>query len=226
MFRIILVGLISVGIAGAHDPASAQEELELRVIPRFGLLAPDAQFYDRFKNFSGDGYIEWTSGALGRAALVGLGVEAEIGNFGILFRGEVARSFEGWLSAGHGILIPRVFFEPPQVVNTWFDVPVNMTFGSLQIILPTRLEYRGIQPYILAGYAGKWYSFGEPTRPNEVEAILPGNGFTHSLELGGGLTFALFGLTFDAQLKDSINKYWEKTQNDLVLSGGLIWSIR
>ncbi len=222
------------GVFGVVLPASAQEEsggrwieeLNLRLIPRFGLLAPDDLFYDQFKNFSGDGYIEWTSAALGRAAYVGLGVEAEVEGSGFLVRAEVARSVDGWLTAGHGILIPRVFFQPPQVVNTWFDLRANITFLSLQAVLPTRLEYRGIEPYVLAGYAGKWYSFGDPSITNEVEAILPGNGFTHSLELGAGLTFTLFGLRWDAQMKDSINKYWAKTQNDFVFSGGIVWEVR
>jgi hypothetical protein len=112
------------------------------------------------------------------------------------------------------------------VVNTWFDLKTALTFLGAQVILPTILEYRGARPYVLAGYAGKWYSFGAPSQPNEVDAILPNNGFTHSLELGGGLTFRLFGFDFDAQVKDSINRYWGKTQHDLAFSGGLIWTVR
>ena len=226
MKRALLTCLMIAGVTAVAPPASAQEDLQIRVIPRFGLLAPDAYFYEIFKNFSGDGFVEWTSGSLGRAAVASLGVEVEVGDWGVLFRGEVARSFRGWLSAGHGVLIPRVYYEPPQVVRTWFDVPAAITFLSLQAVLPTRLEYRGIQPYVLAGYGAKWYSFGDPTSPNEVEAILPGNGLTHSLELGAGTTFGLFGFTFDAQMKDSINRYWGKTQHDLIFSGGLIWAVR
>ena len=93
---------------------------------------------------------------------------------------------------------------------------------SLQGVLPTRLEYRGVQPYVMAGFTGKWYSFGSPTRENTVGAILPSNGFTASADVGGGVTFGLFGLTFEVQVKDSINRYWDKTQHDLVFSGGLL----
>jgi hypothetical protein len=213
------------GTEGPGD-AAALAGLQVRVIPRFGLLAPDSYFYEEFTNFSGDGFVEWTTGSLGRAAFVGLGVEVGFANGGLLLRGEVARSFEGWLSAVHGILIPRTLFNPPEVVNTWFDVPASITFLSLQAVLPTRLGFWGIQPYVLAGFTGKWYSFGSPTTENTVGAILPSNGFTPSAEVGGGFTLGIFGLTFDAQVKDNINRYWDKTQHDLVVSGGLIWRVR
>jgi len=40
------------------------------------------------------------------------------------------------------------------------------------------------------------------------------------------LSFSVFGLVFDTQMRDSINKYWGKTQHDLIFSQGLIWRIR
>jgi hypothetical protein len=75
------------------------------------------------------------------------------------------------------------------------------------------------------GGGGKWYHFGAPTESNTVEAILPNDGFTPTLELGAGATFSLFGLTFDIQARDDINKYWDKTQHDLVFSGGIQWTL-
>jgi hypothetical protein len=202
------------------------DRIRVRVVPRFGLLVPDTYFYEEFKNFSGDGPVEWTTTSLGRAALGGVGVEAEWEGVGVVVRGEVARSFDGWAAASHGILVPRVLFEPPEVVTTWFDVPATITFLGLQALFPTRLEFLGIQPYVLAGYAGKWYAFGDPTRENTVEAILPEDGFTPSVDLGAGFTLRLFGLTLEAQVKDNINEYWGKTQHDVVVSGGLVWQVR
>lgn len=210
-------------------PATAQripEELGVRLIPRLGLLAPDDYFYEEFRNFSGDGPVEWTTTSLGRAALLGMGVEVGWDDLPLFVRMEVARSLDGWANAGHGVLRSRVLFEPPEVVTTWLDVPATVTFLGLQGIFPTRLEFLGIQPYVLAGYSGKWYSFGAPIRENTVEAILPEDGFTPSADLGAGFTVRLFGLTFEAQVKDNINSYWGKTQHDLVLSGGLVWQIR
>jgi len=198
----------------------------IRVIPRVGLVAPDTYLYEVFKNFSGDGFIEWTTGSLGRAALLGLGAEVSFGNLGFSVRGEVSRSFEGWLAASHGVLIPRFFFQPPEVVTTWLDVPASVTFVSLQAILPTRFTFHGVQPFVLAGYTGKWYRFGPPTRENSVEAILPSDGWTPSLDLGGGITVRLYGVELEAQVKDNINRYWGKTQHDLVFSGGMAWTVR
>jgi hypothetical protein len=226
MNRVALLSVF-ICIGGAWtEPVAGQSPLEVRVIPRLGLLAPDEFFYEEFTNFSGDGPVEWTTGSLGRAAFVGLGLEVGSQERGIFVRGEVARSFEGWLSAVHGVLIPRVLFEPPQVVNTWLDVPAALTFASLQVILHTRLQFRGIQPFVLAGFTGKWYGFGSPTSENTVDAILPTDGFTPSADLGGGVTFRLLGLTLEGQLKDSINRYWGKTQHDLIVSGGVLWRVR
>ncbi len=205
---------------------AAQEGVEISLIPRLGLLSPGNSLYEEFKNFSGDGYVEWTNGSLGRAALAGVALEMGYGDPGVRIRGEVARSFEGWLTATHGVLIPRVYFDPPRVVNTWFDLPAAVTWASLQAILPTRLSFRGIAPYVLLGFSGKWYSFGPPNPENTVGAILPSDGFEPSADLGGGVTVGLFGLTLEAQVRDNINKYWERTQHDLSFSAGLVWRVR
>lgn len=233
----LALGLVLLGPAGAPGMSAALSGQEgaseasswsprIRVVPRVGLLSPDTYFYEEFKNFSGDGFIEWTTGSLGRAALLGLGVEAVFEDLGFSLRAEASRSFEGWLAAAHGVLIPRVFFQPPEVVTTWFDLPASVTFLSLQAILPTRFTFHGLQPFVLAGYSGKWYSFGPPTRENTVEAIFPSNGWTASVDLGGGVTFELLGVALEAQVRDNINRYWDKTQHDLVFSGGVVLTVR
>jgi hypothetical protein len=231
---LVLLALWPAGVPVTDSALWAQDPGEsvgswvplIRIVPRVGLLSPDTYFYEEFKNFSGDGFIEWTTGSLGRTALLGLGVEAVFEDLGFSVRGEMSRSFEGWLAASHAVLIPRVFFQPPEVVTSWFDVPASITFLSLQAILPTRFTLHGVQPFVLAGFTGKWYSFGPPTRENTVEAILPSDGWTPSLDLGGGITIRLYGVELEAQVRDNINRYWGKTQHDLVFSGGAAWTIR
>jgi len=202
-----------------------QDDLSIRVVPRAGLLNPDTYFYEVFASFAQDTPTEWTSGSLGRAAYVGLGLEVGWEDRGVFFRGEVGRSFEGWLSVVHSYVQPRVFYDPPTIINTWLDVPAAVTFASAQIVLPARLEIWRINPYFLLGGGGKWYSFDDPTEPNEVGATLPSPGFTATAEIGGGLFVDLFGLTFDLQALDTLNRYWGKYQNDLVFTGGLVWRI-
>ena len=226
MTRILIVPLLLSTLAGWSGPLSAQDKSTIRIIPRFGLMSPDSYFYEEFANFADDEPAEWTTGSLGRAAVVGLAVEVTLGDRGLAVRGELSRSFGGWLSAVHGIIRPRIFFDPPEIINTWLDVPAAMTFANVQVVLPTQFKAGGIQPYVLAGGGGKWYHFGEATEPNTVEATLPSDGFTPALELGAGFTYSLFGLVFDTQIRDSINKYWGKTQNDLIFSQGIIWRIR
>jgi hypothetical protein len=214
-------------LALLHPPhAEAQEDLSIRIIPRFGLLSPASYFYEEFSSFAQDTPMEWTTGTLGRAAYVGLGVEVGKKDRGIFLRGEVGRSFEGWLSAVHSYVKPRIFFDPPEIINTWIDVPAALTFASAHLVLPTRVEFWGIQPYFLLGGGGKWYQFGDPEEPLTVDAILPSNGFTITADFGGGILLELFGITFDLQARDALNRYWGKYQNDLIFSGGLVWEVR
>jgi hypothetical protein len=58
-----------------------------------------------------------------------------------------------------------------------------------------------------------------------VEATLPSGGFTWGGDLGGGFTFEAFGLTADVQVRDAITRYWDKTQHDLLFTGGLLWRL-
>lgn len=205
--------------------ARGQDDLSVRVVPRGGLLSPESYFYEVFASFAQDTPTEWTTGSLGRAAYVGLGLEVGWEERGVFLRGEVGRSFEGWLSVVHSYVQPRIFFDPPTIINTWLDVPAALTFAAAQIILPARLEIWRFNPYFLLGGGGKWYSFDDPTTPNEVEATLPSSGFTAMAQLGGGLFVDVHGLTFDLQALDTLNRYWGKYQNDLIFSGGLVWRV-
>ncbi len=213
-------------LAALPGAGSGQDAFSVRVFPRAGLLRPDNYLYERFAAFAEDDPTEWTTGDLGRASYLAMGVEVGWAERGILFRGEVGRTVDGWLLATHGIVQPRVLFEPPQIVNTYLDVPAAVTFASVQVVLPTRFNPWGLKPYVLLGGGGKWYHFGDPTRPNQVGAILPSDGFTPALDLGGGLTLQVRGLTLDVQARDTLNRYWGKSQNDLVFSGGILWRVR
>jgi hypothetical protein len=226
MRTFLIFLLVAVSGAVTSREGRAQSDWTIEVIPRAGLVAPDSYFYEVFENFVGDGPVEWTTGSLGRAFVAGVGVEVDAGQTGLLFRAEVLRSFDTWLLVSHNLIVPRVFFEPPQLVTTWLDVPATVTMTSVQAVLPLQLAPWGLEPYVLAGVGGKFYSFGEPTRPNDVSATLPSDGFTWGGDVGAGLVVPLFGLTFDVQARDAINRYWDKTQHDLVYSGALKWRIR
>ncbi len=220
-----LLGLLAAGALLIPAEAGAQQSLHVGVAARVGLLAPDDYFYEQFTNFVGDGPMEWTGGSLGRSLVVGLGAEMEIGDSGILVRGEILRSYDMWLRVSHSIEIPRIFFEPPRIQTTWLDVPASMTLTSLQMVLPTRLELWGVQPYVFGGGGGKFYGFDDPTTPNDVEAVLPADGFTWGGDLGGGLTAQVLGLTLDLQVRDAISRYWGKTQNDFIFSGAGVFRL-
>ena len=194
-------------------------------MPRAGILLPDTYFYEEFRNFGGDQPTEWTNGALGRSAYVALGLEAGWKDRGLLFRGEVGRTLDEWLFVTHAIVQPRVLWDPPEIVYTYLDVPSDITFANLQVVLPARFSLWGIEPYFLVGGGGKWYHFGEPTEEYGVDPIFPSDGFTASLELGAGLAVELLGVRLDVQIRDGLSEYWGKYQNDLLLIGGLVWEI-
>lgn len=221
--RHIVTALLLVGLA---VPLSAQEPLAIRIEPRVGILSPDTYVYERYTNFSGDGPVEWTDGSLGRALVVGVGIEIGRTSGGVLVRGEIARSFNGWLSVAHSIVMPRVLYDPPYVATTWLDVPTTVTLTSLELVVPTRVMIRRAQPYVVAGVGGKRYGFGEPTAANDVGAILPSSGFTWGGDVGAGITVPFLGLTLDLQGRDAITRYWGKTQHDVLWSGGVLWRVR
>lgn len=228
-FAFVVSAVLCAGVAtplSAQTGKAARGPMPVRIIPRVGLVSPDAYLYEQYANFSGDGPVEWTNGYLGRALLLGLGIEVGRAGGGVLLRAEILRSVEGWLTAAHSIVIPRALFDPPRVETTWLDIPTALTMTSLQLVVPTRLTLGSAQPYILAGLAGKRYDFGDPTRQLEVAAILPESGFTWGGDVGAGITAPVLGFTFDFQGRDTINRYWGKTEHDLVFSTGVIWRIR
>jgi hypothetical protein len=221
----VVAVLASVGPATPQAPPDSQPIL-VRIIPRVGLLAPDAYLYEQYTNFSGDGPVEWTNGNLGRAMFVGLGVEAGRAGGAFLVRAELLRSFGGWLTAAHSVVVPRELYEAPYVQTTWLDARAALTVASVDLVFPTRLMLWRAQPYIQAGVAGKRYDFDAPTRPNEVEAIMPSNGFTWGGDVGVGFTVPVRRLALDVQARDAINRYWGKTEHDFLISIGFLWQIR
>ena len=63
--------------------------------------------------------------------------------------------------------------------------------------------------------------------PNDVEALLPTDGFTWGGDVGAGITRSLFGnLTLDLQARDAFGKYWDKMQHDFIYSGALLLKVR
>jgi hypothetical protein len=209
-----------------QEPASGDGSLRIAIIPRAGLVMPDGYLYEQYVNFSGDGPVEWTNGSLGRALVLGLACEIGHADGAFMLRGEILRSFDAWLSAAHSVVVPRQLFEPPRVETTWLDARTAITMVSAQIILPTRLTLWRTQPYILAGVGGKRYDFGDPTTANEAQAILPASGTTWGADIGAGITRPLLGLSLDLQVRDAMNRYWGKTEHDLVATAGLAWRIR
>lgn len=199
----------------------AQQTRSIRIMPRMGLLSPDTYFYEQYLHFAEDEPTEWSTGSLGRAFVAGLGIEVGFGDTPVLLRGEIVRSFRTWLSLVHSEVVPRQFFDPPTVRSTWIDVPANLTFTSLQIVLPTRLSLAGVQPYVFGGVGGRFYEFGAPQPGNDVGAVLPEEGFTWGGDVGAGFTVEFAGATWDFQARDSFSRYWAKAQNDFLFTGAL-----
>ncbi len=220
MRRLIFLLLAAAGLSTLPASLTAQMPRSLRVYPRVGLLSPDSYFYEHFENFLGDGLTEWTHTSLGRTFIAGVGAEIPVGKSAYV-RAEVMRTFDGWLLASHSKEKLRDLFIPPEIVTTWLDVPYTLTLTSLQLVLPTRLRWGPVDPYVLVGGGGKYYQFGASTRPDTVGATLPTNGFTWGGDLGAGCTVQLMGLHVDLQARDAWSRYWGKFQHDIVYSGNV-----
>lgn len=225
--------ILAAGLPGrplaAQAPAAADAAPAakgVRFYPRAGLLDPDAYFYEYFKNFTGDGLTEWTTGYLGRSFVAGAGLEVRLGDSGAYVRGEVMRSFDAWMYVAHSVETLRDMFIPPEVVTTWLDVPATVTLASAQLVLPTKLELGGFKPYVLLGGGGKSYSFGEPTEATDVEPTYPSEGFTWGADVGAGVTFRFKGLLLDVQARDAVTRYWGKNEHDILYTGALSLGLR
>lgn len=213
--------LLVLGVLPLSGGISAQDS-SLRLVPRVGLLSPDSYLYEYFENFAGDGPMDWSSGSLGRALVVGLGVERAFKDGDVVVRGELSGAFEGWMSVSHSVLVPRDLFEPPYVATTWTDVPYSVAMAGLQVLLPLRFELGRFEPYVLAGVGGKYYDFRNPLATAGETVVYPSNGFTWGGDLGVGVTVPFLGVTWDLQGRDALNSYWGKIQSDFLFTAGVV----
>ncbi|HKJ91586.1 MAG TPA: hypothetical protein VJ957_00395, partial [Longimicrobiales bacterium] len=194
---------------------------QLRVEPRFGLLLPGRYLYVQYQSYDP---LEWSTGKMGRTGIGGVSVELRL-NDGIRLRGTAMRSVRGWLYARHTVLIPPIGFNPGTEDITWHDVPATLTTGSLELVLPTWIQPLGTHPYVLAGLTGKRYGFGPPTTADSVGTLYPNNGVVRAWDLGGGVEFDLLGLHLDLQGRDTIGRYWGRTQHDVIATAGIAWRV-
>lgn len=226
MNRTLFCALAALLLLPFGAPLHAQGPIVISVEPRAGAMFPDKYLYEKYTNFSGDGPVEWTDGYLGRAPVLGIGVEVGRRGGPVTLRGEVMRSFDQWVSVAHSIVMPRQLYTPPYVATTWLNVRAAVTTVSLQLVVPTRLTVWRVQPYVLGGFGGKHYHFGHATAAADTSAILPNSGFTWGSDVGAGVTIPVAGLTLDLQARESITHYWGKTETDLIASGGVVWRVR
>lgn len=222
MFRAtITVVLAVVGVAIA-TPSRAQHGLSVRVTPRAGVLTPPDWFYDEFAHF-GAGDTEWTEAAILRSEVAGVTAELEVGNSGIWVRAEVLRTIGAETDVIHAVLIPVSGYDPARVERTPYRVPTAITFGSVDLALPTRftLPFR-LQPYVTAGIAGKRYDFDTgPLTDIPSTVVLPHDGTTLAANVGAGVVRDFGPVGFDLLVRDAVSKYWSDIQHDVVFLGGL-----
>jgi hypothetical protein len=225
MKRRILPAVLVAGYFVNPTVAAAQVDLDVRVIPRAGILTPADWFYEEFAHLGVDP-LEWTEAAVLRSALVGLTAELELVDLGIWVRGEVLRTLGGETSVVNAYLIEASTAGPPQVVRTAYWVPTSLTIGTLDVGLPTALRLPwSVQPYITAGIGGKRYAFDLGVLENaDDDLIPPEDGVTFVTNVGGGLTAPLTGrLGIDLLARDAMSHYWGKLQHDVMVLIGVSW---
>jgi hypothetical protein len=211
--------------AGAAAPVAAQTPLDVRVIPRAGVLTPAGWFYVQYTGFLVDP-VEWTEAAILRAPVLGLAVEVEVPGTDVWLRGEALRSVDAITSVVHAVRRGTSGFDPPRVDRTPYRVATTMTTATVDLALPTRLRIGPVQPYVTAGIGGKWYGFDTgPFQELEVEVILPQPGFVGVVNVGGGAVVRLLGLDLDVQVRDAISMYWNQQQHDVMTLIGIAWDV-
>ncbi len=200
-------------------------DVELRVIPRAGVMTPAGWFYVQYTGFFVDP-MEWTEASILRAPLVGLAAELELPGTGVWIRGEALRSIDAITAMTHSVRRAASGFDPPRIEKTSYRVATSVTTATLDIALPTRLRVGPVQPYVTGGLGGKWYGFDtDPFQTLDVNLILPQSGFVGVLNVGGGAVIELPWLTVDLQVRDAISEYWDRQQHDVMFLAGAAWQI-
>lgn len=214
-------------VAGLVGPAlaAAQSGLSIRVTPRAGVMTPADWFYEEFRHFGIDP-MEWTEAAILRAPVVGLAAEVELPRTGLWIRGEVLRTLDAITSMTHAVLFETNGFDPPRVERTPYRVATALTMGSVNIALPTLVRIGPVQPYVMAGIGAKHYGFDiDPFIDLEDRVVLPRTGTVAMVNVGGGATARVMGLTFDLQVRDALSRYWGTVQHDVMVLAGLSWRV-
>lgn len=221
-----IVSLTLVGGLVAPVTASAQTGLNVRIIPRAGVMTPADWFYEEFLHFGVDP-VEWTEASILRTAVVGLAAEVEVPGTGVWVRAELLRTLDGITSMTHGVLLETNGFDPPRVERTPYRVGTAVTMGSLDVVFPTLFRVGPLQPYVTAGVGGKHYSFDtDPFLDLTDEVVLPQAGTVAMLNVGAGGTVRVKGLTVDLQVRDALSRYWDRLQHDVMFLAGLSWQVR
>lgn len=201
--------------------AAAQGGVEIRIVPRAGLVTPPGWFYVEFASF-GSGPLEWTEAAIARAPILGVTAELTHEPVGLWIRGEAMRTVGGRTAIIHAILYPASQVGPGQVVRTRWDVPSTLTIGTLDVGLPLRLRLPGgIQPYVTAGAGGKHYSFDLAALEDREERLVrPTPGTVPVFNAGVGAVLDFRGVRLDLLVRDALSEYWGEQQHDITFLAG------
>ena len=204
---------------------SAQAGVDVRIIPRAGVMTPADWFYVEYSHF-GNPPLEWTEASLDKAPVLGLGVEVELPGTGVWLRGELVRSIDARMTMTHAVLFEPMGFEPARTERTPYTVTTALTSGTLDVAFPTLFRIGPVQPYVTAGAGGTHYAF-ETERFQELaeSVVLPQPGSVWAANVGAGATVRAAGLLFDLQVRDAISLYWDRTQHNVMVLGGLSWEV-
>ena len=223
MNRIALPALAAALLLGPVAGA-AQVDARFRVTPQVALMTPADWFFYEVTGLGGSSPLVWTESSVLRSTALGLTAEAEIGQSGIWIRGNLLRTLDAETYLAHAVL-QEAFPNPPSVRRTRYWLPTTMTLGSIELAFPTRFRLPfSVQPYVSAGIGGKHYSFDRSPLSEALAGIVqPEDGTVLMGVVGAGVVIPIRGIGLDLQIRDSMNKYWEDLQHDVLWSIGLAW---
>lgn len=205
--------------------AAAQAGPHVRVIPRAGAVTPADWFYVEYKHY-GTLPTEWTEASILQAPVVGLGVELEFPDAAVWVRGEVVRTVDARLKMTHVVQLQPSGFEPARQEKTFYRVDARVTSGTLDAAFPTVFRVGPVQPYVTAGLGATHYDFDTaPFTDLSDRVVLPQPGTVWAANLGVGAKIHVLGVALDLQIRDAVNRYWERTQHNVMWLGGVSWEL-
>lgn len=192
-------------------PLVAQIEVQARLGADIGMVTPGGRLYKWENRFAGGWDVTRSQTELGSFPVIGISLDVGDPDLGFWLKARLHRSiglqadFNGYgFNACEGYCLDPVAGS----VHLQWDLDSEITEFGLDLALPTRIGFGGVEPFVFAGWGIRHYSFKLPDRSEWRGFNLPGGGSESSVRFGCGLEFEVLGRPYSLSVMDTMADYW------------------